>query len=111
MCLLVGGENDCSSSKMSKKGFPYLVTPPTFDSLEKHVRKSYFVYSFLIFPLSYNASAYKDYNQNWCVIGHVKVQNCLFTYFLAILGQILPCWLPWQRTIFRDNGTKINCFR
>ena len=33
MRLLVSGENDCSSLKMSKKGFPYLVTPPTFDSL------------------------------------------------------------------------------
>ena len=81
MRLLVGGENDCSSSKMSKKGFPYAATPPTFDSLVQHVRKSYFVYFLNLLPFSYNASAYKDHNQNWCVIGHVKVQNCLFTYF------------------------------
>ena len=33
MRLLVGGKNDCSSSKIFKKGFPYFVTPPTFDSL------------------------------------------------------------------------------
>ena len=33
MRLLIGGENDCGSTKMSKKGFPYLVTPPSFDSL------------------------------------------------------------------------------
>ena len=66
------------------KGFPYLVTPPTSGSL---------VYLFFkLLPFSYNASAYKAQNKNWCVIGYVKVQNCLFTDFLAILGQILLCW-------------------
>ena len=59
MRLLVGGENDCSSSKMSKKGFPYAVTPPTFDSLVQHVRKSYFVYFLNLLPFSYNASDIK----------------------------------------------------
>ena len=69
-----------------------------------------FLYIFLnLLPFNYNGSAYKDHNQNWYVIGHVKAQNCLFTYFLAILGQILLCWLPWQRAINYDNGTKI-CF-
>ena len=46
---------------------------------------------FNLFPFSYNASVYKARNQNWCAIGYVKVQNCLFTDCLAILGQNLPC--------------------
>ena len=48
MRLLVGGENDCSSSKMPNKDFSYLVTPSMFGSLVLHVHKSYFVYLFLI---------------------------------------------------------------
>ena len=82
MRLLVGGENDCSSSKMLNKDFAYLVTPSMFGSLVLHVHKSYFVYVFFNhLPFSYNASAYKDQNQNWCVIGYVKVQSCLFISF------------------------------
>ena len=62
--------------KGQKKGFPYLVTLPTFGSL---------VYlCFNLLPFSLNASAYKAQNQNWCVIEYVKVQNCLSTDGLAI---------------------------
>ena len=69
------------------KRVPYLVTPPTFDSLVNMYENHILYIFFDLLPFSYNASAYKDHNQNWCVIGNVKVQNYLFTYFLAFLGQ------------------------
>ena len=58
----------------------------------------------LLITLIYNVSAYKDQNQNWCVIGYVNVQK-MSSHFLAILGQIPSFWLPWQRAINCENGT------
>ena len=54
-------------------------SPPTFGSLVGHVRKLYCVKLFVnLLPFSYNASAHKDQNQNWYVIGYVKVQKLSF---------------------------------
>ena len=60
----------------------WLPHPPLivwYNMYENHI-----LYIFLnLLPFSFNASAYKDHNQNWYVIGHMKVQNCLFTYFFG----------------------------
>ena len=77
----------------------WLPHPPLvvwYDMNENHILYIYFVN---LLHYSYNASAYKDQIQNWCVIGYVKVKSCLLTECLAILGQILLCWSPWQRAI------------
>ena len=66
-----------------------------------------FIYNFNLLPLSYNVSAYKDQNQNWCVIGYVDVQKMSFHIFLAILGQIPSFLLPWQRAINCENRASI----
>ena len=52
-----------------------------------------FIYYSNLLPLSYNVSAFKDQNQNCCVIGYVNVQKNVFSLFLAILGQIPSFWL------------------
>ena len=98
MGLLEGGKMTVAVvQKCLKRGFytwlpsPHLVV--WYDMYKNHILYIYFLYLLLF---SYNASAYKDHNQNWCVIGYVKVQNCLFKDFFAILGQILLCCLPWQ---------------
>ena len=100
MHLLVGRENDCSGSNIPRNRVfqDWLPNPPLVvwnDLYKDHIG---FIYYLNLLPLSYNVSAYKDQNQNWCVIGYVNVQKCLFT-FLAILGQIPSFWLPWQRAI------------
>ena len=83
MHLLVGRENDCSASNIPQnRGFQESLPHPTLvvwnDLYKDHIG---FIYYFNLLPLSYNVSAYKDQNQNGCVIGYVNVQKCLFTFF------------------------------
>ena len=93
--------NDCSGSNIPQnRVFQDLLPHPPLvvwnDLYKDHIG---FIYYFNLLPLSYNASAYKDRNQNWCVIGYVNVQKMSFHIYLAIFGQIHSFWLPWQRAI------------
>ena len=83
MHLLVGRENDCSGSNIPQNRVfqDWLPHPPlvVWNDLNKdHIG---FIYYFHLLPLSYNVSAYKDQNQNWCVIGYVNVQKMSFHIF------------------------------
>ena len=83
MHLLVGKENDCSGSNIPQNRVfqDWLPHPPLVvwnDLYKDHIG---FIYYFNLLPLSFNVSAYKDQNQNWCVVGYVNVQKCLFTFF------------------------------
>ena len=100
MHLLVGRENDCSGSnipqnRVFRDWLPHPALVVWNDLYKDHIG---FIYYFNLLPLSYYVSAYKDQNRNWCVIGYVNVQK-MSSHFLAILGQIPSCWLPWQRAI------------
>ena len=76
----------------------WLPRPPfvvLYDLCKDHIG---FIYYSNLLPLSYNVSAYKDQNQNCCVIGYVNVQKCLFTFF----GHFMPnsfFLVTWQRAI------------
>ena len=88
MHLLVGRENDCSGSNITPNRVfqDWLPHPPLVvlkDLYKDHIG---FIYQFNLLPLSYNVPAYKDPNQNWCVIGYVNVQKMSFYIF----GQIPP---------------------
>ena len=83
MHLLVGRENDCSGLNIPQNRVFQ-------DRLPHHLWQSGmilykdcigFIYYFNLLPLSYNDSAYKDQNLNWCVIGYVNVQKCIFIFF------------------------------
>ena len=52
--------------------------PSVNDLYKDHIG---FIYYFNLLPLSYNVSACKDQNQNWCVIGYVNVQKMSFHIF------------------------------
>ena len=100
MQLLVGRESDCSGSNIpqNKDFHAWLPHPPLVvwnDLYKDHIG---FIYYFNLLPLCYNVSAYKDQNQNWCVIGYMNVQKMSYHIF-GHLGQILSFWLPWQRAI------------
>ena len=89
MHLLVGRENDLVVQIFHNIGFfqDWLPHPPFVvwnDLYKNHIE---FIYYSNLLPLSYNVSAYKDTNQNCCVIGYVNVQKNVFSLFLAILGQ------------------------
>ena len=101
MHILVGRENDCSGSNIPQNRvfedwLPHSPLVVRNDLYKDHIG---FIYYFNFLPLSFNVSAYKDQNQNWCVIGYVNVQKNVFSHFLAVLGQIPSFWLPWQRAI------------
>ena len=86
MHLLVGRENDCSGSNIPQNRVfqDWLPHPPlvVWNNLYKdHIG---FIYNFKVLPLSFNNSAYKDQNQNWCVIGYVNVQKNVFSHFLVV---------------------------
>ena len=68
----------------------YLVTPPYIGNPVWLDRKSYCVwFIFKLLPFRHNTAAYKDKNQNRCVIGYMKVQKLsIFTYFLVIFSPI-----------------------
>ena len=88
MHLLVGRENDCSGSNIPQnRVFQDLLPHPPLvvwnDLYKSHIG---FIYYFNLPPLSYNVSAYKDQNQNWCVIGYVNVQKISFHIF----GHFMP---------------------
>ena len=83
MHLLVGRENDCSGSIIPQNRVfqVWLPHPPLVvwnDLYKDHIG---FIYYFNLLSLSYNVSAYKDQNQNWCVIGYAKVQKMPFHIF------------------------------
>ena len=78
MHRLVGRENDCRGSNIPQNRvfhdwFPHPPLVVWNDLYKDHY--------FNLLPFSYKISAYKDQNQNWCVIGYVNVQKCLFTFF------------------------------
>ena len=63
----------------------WLPHPPLevwYDMYENHILYNYFY----LLPFSYNASAKFDQNQNWCVIGYMKVK----TVFSQIFGHFSP---------------------
>ena len=62
----------------SKIGLPHPPLVVWNDMYKDHIG---FIYYLNLLPLSYSVSAYKDQNQNWCVIGYVNVQKCFFTFF------------------------------
>ena len=62
----------------SKIGLPHAPLVVWNDLYKDHIG---FIYYFNLLPLSYNVSAYKDQNQNWCVIGYVNVQKMSFQVF------------------------------
>ena len=100
MYLLKGRENDCSASNIPQnRGFhAWLPHPPLVvwnDLYKDHIG---FIYYFNLLPLSYNVSAYKDQNQNWCLIGYGNVQKMSFHIF-GHLSLIISFWLPWQLAI------------
>ena len=83
MHLLVGRENDCSGSNMPQNRVfqDWLPRPPLVvwnDLYKDHIG---FIYYLNLLPLSYNVSAYKDQNQNWCVFEYVNVQKMPFHIF------------------------------
>ena len=83
MHLLVRRENDGSRSNIPQNRVfqAWLPHPPLVvwnDLYKDHIG---FIYYFNLLPLSYNVSAYKDQNQNWCVIGYVNVQKMSFHIF------------------------------
>ena len=83
MRILVGRENDCSGSNIPQNRVfqDWLPHPPSVvwnDLYKDHIG---FIYFFNLLPLSYNVSAYKDQNQNWCVIAYVNVQKMSFHVF------------------------------
>ena len=102
MHLLVGREHDWSGSnyitqnRVFQDWLPHIPLVVWNDLYKDHIG---FINYFNLLPLSYNVSAYKDQNPNWCVIGYV--QKMSFSHLLAILGQIPSFWfwLPWQRAI------------
>ena len=101
MHLLVGRDNDCSGLNIPQnRVFQDLLPHPHLvvwnDLYKDHIG---FICYFNLLPLSYNVSAYKVQNQNWCVIGYVNEQKKGLFTFLAFLGQIHSFWLPWQRAI------------
>ena len=83
MQLLEGRESDCSGSNIpqNKVFHAWLPHPPLVvwnDLYKDHIG---FIYYFNLLPLCYNVSAYKDQNQNWCVIGYVNVQKMSYHIF------------------------------
>ena len=83
MHLLVDRENDCSGSNIPQNRVfqDWLPYPPlvVWNYLYKdHIG---FIYYLNLLPLSYNVSAYKDQNQNWCVFAYVNVQKMSFHIF------------------------------
>ena len=77
MHLLVGRENDCSGSNFPQNRVfqDWLPHPPLVvwnDLYKYHIGFNCY---FNLLPLSYNVSAIKDQNQNWCDIGCVIVQK------------------------------------
>ena len=62
----------------SKIGLPHPSLVVWNDLYKDHIG---FIYYFNLLPLSYNVSAYKDQNQNRCVIGYVNVQKMSFHIF------------------------------
>ena len=80
MYLLVGSENDCSGSNIPQNRVfqDLLPHPPLVVWNNLYKDNIGFIYYFNLLSLSYNVSAYKDQNQNWCVIGYVNVQNMSF---------------------------------
>ena len=83
MHLLVGRENDCSGSNIPQNRVfqdwlphPLLIV---WNDLYRIILGLF--YYFNLHPLSYNVSAYKDQNQNWCVIGYMNVQKRSFHIF------------------------------
>ena len=83
MHLLVGSGNDCSGSNIPQNRVfqDWLPHPPLevwSDLYKDHIR---FIYYFNLLHLSYNVSACKDQNQNWCVIVYVNVQKMSFLHF------------------------------
>ena len=100
MHLLVGRENDCRGSNIPQNRVFHAWLPhsPLVVWNDLHKYHIGFIYYLNLLLLSFYISAHKDQNQNWCVIGYVNGQKRIFT-FLAILGQTLPFWLPWQRAM------------
>ena len=96
MHLLVGRENDLVVQIFHNIGFfqDWLPHPPFVvwnDLYKNHIE---FIYYSNLLPLSYNVSAYKDQNQNCCVIGYVNVQKkCLFTFFGHFRPNLPSFWL------------------
>ena len=82
MHLLVGRENDCSGSNIPQNRVFHAWLPHPLLVLWNDLCKDHigFMYYNLL-PLSYNVSAYKDQNQNWCVIGYANVQKMSFDIF------------------------------
>ena len=83
MHLLVDRENDCSGSNSPQNRVfqDWLPIPPLEVWIDLYKDHKGFIYYFNLLPLSYNVSAYKDQNQNWCVIGYVNVQKMSFYIF------------------------------
>ena len=83
MHLLEGRENDysCSNIPQNRVFKDWLPHPSLVVWNDLYKDYSGFIYYFNILPLSYNVSAYKDQNQNWCVIGYVNVQKMSFNIF------------------------------
>ena len=83
MHLLVGKENDCSGSNIPQNMVfhNWIPHPPLVvwnDLYKDHI---WFIDYFNLLPFRFNVSAYKDQNQNWCVIGYVNVQKMSFHSF------------------------------
>ena len=84
MHLLVGRENDCSGSNIQQNRIFQDWLPHPLLIVWNDLYK--FIYYLNLLPLSYNVSAYKDQNQNWCVIGYVNVQKMS----IRIFGRFRP---------------------
>ena len=83
MHLLVGRENDCSGSNIPQNMVFHAWLPNPLLVVWNYLFKDHiwFSYYFNILPFSFNVSAYKDHNQNWCVIEYVNVQKMSFLIF------------------------------
>ena len=83
MHLLVGRESGCSGSNIPQNRVfhAWLPHPPLV--VWSYLYKDHigFIYFFNLLPFSYNVSAYKDQNRNWCVIGYVNVFSHFFGHF------------------------------
>ena len=91
MHLLVGRENDCRGSNIPQNRvfqdwLPHSTLVAWSDLYKDHIG---FICYFNLLPLSYNVSAYKDQNQNWCVIGYVNVQKMSFHIFWPFEAKFL----------------------
>ena len=91
MHLLVGRENDCRGlnipqNRVFQDWLPHSTLVAWSDLYKDHIG---FICYFNLLPLSYNVSAYKDQNQNWCVIGYVNVQKMSFHIFWPFEAKFL----------------------